>query len=77
MGTSGSAAPAARRRSLRLGVPHAWLLLAPAALALLVALGLQQAGFWLLAGTGEPSGEPGASGDETGAEPEPRADLHA
>jgi hypothetical protein len=61
------------------GVPHAWLLLAPAALALLVALGSQQASFWLLAGTGEPSGEPRASGDETGAEPEPeqRADLHA
>jgi hypothetical protein len=63
------------------GVPHAWLLLAPAALALLVAIGLQQAGFWLLAGTGEPSGESGAGGDETGAEPEPapeqRADLRA
>ncbi|HEX8930109.1 MAG TPA: hypothetical protein VGA45_14430, partial [Actinomycetota bacterium] len=44
-----------------------------------VALGLQQAGFWLLAGTGEPSGQPGAGEDETGAEPEPapRADLHA
>jgi len=58
------------------GVPHAWLLLVPAALALLVALGLGQGGFWLLAGTGEPSGEPEPSGDETGAEPEQRAGLH-
>jgi Dolichyl-phosphate-mannose-protein mannosyltransferase len=32
------------------GVPHAWWLLAPAALALLAALGLQQRGLWLLAG---------------------------
>jgi hypothetical protein len=67
-------------------VPHAWLLLVPAALALLVALGLGQGGFWLLAGTGAPSGEPGASEGETGAsedetgaepEPEPRGDLRA
>ncbi len=58
-------------------VNHPPLYYLPVSLALLVALGLGQGGFWLLARTGEPSGEPDTSVDETEPEPEPRADLHA
>jgi hypothetical protein len=65
------------------GVPHAWLLLVPAALALLVAIGLQQGGYWLLAGAGDPTSQAGPADPEAGTGAEagsgerqpPRADA--
>jgi hypothetical protein len=64
-------------------VPHAWLLLVPAALALLVAIGLQQGGYWLLAGAGDPTSQAGPADPEAGTGAEagsgerqpPRADA--
>jgi hypothetical protein len=58
-------------------VPHAWLLLVPAALGLLVAVGLQQGGYWLLAGAGGPAGQAESTAAEAGPgeRESPRADA--